>query len=357
MKNLKINIIFNFKEGVAGGGYQFLKALKSSIIKKGLYETNPLKANCFIINSHHNIERILSIKLKKQDNIFIHRIDGPTYLTKRKQPKLDFKIYEINRYLADGTIFQSNWSERENCKYGFKKTSFTKVIYNAPDNEIFFPKKNKKIKDWKTEKCNLVATSWSTNMNKGFNLYKFLDNNLNFKEFSMTFIGRSPIPFKNIKHIKPVNPKKLANYLRKRDIYISGAINEACSNSLLEALHCGLPCVVIYNASNPELVKNGGELFNNFRECIDKIKLIRDNYENYKNKITNQNLDEISENYLDFIKSIYNLKISRKYKPKKLRTFEYYKILLKNYIFQISFIKIIIHELFRIISTLIKKIS
>jgi glycosyltransferase involved in cell wall biosynthesis len=355
MKNLKINIIFDFKEEVAGGGYQFLKALKGAIIEKGFYENNPLKANCFLFNSHHNIARVLSIKSKKQDNIFIHRIDGPTYLTKRKQPKLDFKIYELNRYLADGTIFQSNWSERENYVYGLEKTSFTKVINNAPNSKIFFPIKNKKIKDGKNGKCRLVATSWSTNMNKGFKLYKFLDNNLNFKEFSMIFIGRSPISFKNIKYIRPVDSEKLADYLRNGDIYISGAINEACSNSLLEALHCGLPCVVINNASNPELVKNGGELFNNFSECIEKIELIRDNYENYRNKKSIRDLEKITKSYIDFIKSIHNLKISKKYKPKKLRNFEYYKILFKNNLFQISKLKIIIYEFFRIISTIMRK--
>ena len=130
LNELKINIIFRFHEGPWGGGNQFLKALKKNLEKRGLYETNPSKTNCFIFNSHHFIEEILSIKMKNQDKVFFHRIDGPTYLTKRIQPKLDFKIYELNRYIADGTIFQSAWSERENLLYGFKNTSFLKVINN-----------------------------------------------------------------------------------------------------------------------------------------------------------------------------------------------------------------------------------
>ena len=92
----------------------------------------------------------------------------------------------------------------------------------------------------------------------------------------MIFVGNSPISFKNIKNIKALKPDKLADLFRKCEIYITGAKNEACSNSLVEALHCGLPSVVINNASNSELVKNGGELFNTYEGCIKQISSVRE---------------------------------------------------------------------------------
>lgn len=60
-----------------GVSNQFLKVLKKQFIKKKVYEPNPKKANCILFNSHHNIDKILRLKYKSQDKIFIHRIDGP----------------------------------------------------------------------------------------------------------------------------------------------------------------------------------------------------------------------------------------------------------------------------------------
>ena len=130
MKALTINIIFDFHESL-GGGNQFLKALKKKLIKLGIYESNPIKADCFIFNSHHNVKEIISLKKNNQDRIFIHRVDGPTYLTKIGRPNLDYRIYELNQIIADGTIFQSKWSMKENYLHGFNKKTYKKIIYNS----------------------------------------------------------------------------------------------------------------------------------------------------------------------------------------------------------------------------------
>ncbi|MFX0139008.1 MAG: glycosyltransferase [Candidatus Hodarchaeota archaeon] len=357
MKNLKINIIFEFHEGPWGGGNQFLNALKKNLEKRGLYETDPTKANCFIFNSHHYINKVLKIKMNNQGKIFIHRIDGPTYLTKKAQPKLDHLIYDLNRYIADGTIFQSFWSKRENYSYGLSNTSYTKVINNAPDNNIFFPLENKMIKNWKNKKCNIITSSWSTNMDKGFKLYQYLDNHLNFNEYSMIFVGNSPISFKNIKHISPVNSHEMANLLRESDIYVTGALHEACSNSLLEALNCGLPCIAINNASNLEILKDRGEVFETFEECLEKIQIVKNNYEKYRKKIVISDFEETSNRYYSFVNYIYSLQSSSRIINKKLRLFDYYKIIIKSLFLHILTINFLFYEFLRIISDLKVKIS
>ena len=143
----------------------------------------------------------------------------------------------------------------------------------------------------------------------------------------------------------------MANALRKSDIYIFGAIYEACSNSLLEALHCGIPCVVKNDASNPEILKDGGELFDNFEECLKKIEIIRKNYDFYRSNIKVQNINERAVQYLNFINQIHSLRYSNAYRSKKLRVFDYYKILIKNYYNLISKLKtIIFYEIKRILS-------
>jgi len=348
MKKLKINIIYAFHLGAWGGANQFLSALRSELIKLDLYEDDPMKSDCFIFNSHHNFRDVIKMKLKKPNSIFVHRLAGPIYLT-RKEHRLDKNIYKINRYVADGTIFQSEWSKKENFKYGFKKTSFIKTITNAVDKKFFFTSEDKKIKNWEVEKCKLINTSWSKNPNKGFKLYSLLDKSLDFSKYSMCLIGNSPIKFKNIQHIKPVESIVVAEFLRDSDIFITGAINEACSNSILEALASGLPCIAINNSSNPEIIKDGGELFNTNNDCLEKIAIVRKNYLKYFNNIKISDIEEITKRYLDFIESINRIKRGLLYNPKKLRLFDYFKI----FLFYDKSVKEIIRE---IIKTFLSKL-
>lgn len=358
MKNLKINITYSFHEGSWGGGNQFLKALRKILIKKGYYENNPNKADCILFNSHHNIEKVLQLKLDNQNKIFVHRIDGPLYLIRNNELNIDNKIYKLNNLIADGTILQSKWSQRKNHSVGLKRNIFETVIMNASDRATFFPKKNTPPKVRENNKWKLVAVSWSKNFNKGFDLYHYLDENLDFNKYSMIFVGNSPISFKNIKYIKPVESYELANLLRESDIYINGSKNDPCSNSLIEALTCGLPAVALNDGGHPEILKKGGEVFNTFEECLIKIQLVKDNYEKYRNNISIPSIEEIFELYINFIKEIYKHYLSKNYRIKKLGIFSYYKILLMNNLLQISNLKkLIINELSRIRNSLIKRFS
>ena len=56
----------------------------------------------------------------------------------------------------------------------------------------------------------------------------------------MIFVGNSPIEFKNIEIIPPVKSKKLSKLLSKNDYFFTASRDDPCSNSLLEALSCGL---------------------------------------------------------------------------------------------------------------------
>lgn len=224
------------------------------------------------------------------------------------------------------------------------------VIMNASDGEIFFPNLEKKFNLNKEEKIKLVASSWSTNYNKGFDLYKFLDENLDFNHYSMKFIGNSPILFKNIEMIKTVKSENLAKMLRESDIYITGSKNDPCSNSLIEALSCGLPCVALNGGGHPEIIKEGGETFNTFDDCLNKILLVENNYEHYRNNIQIPNIESISDLYIKFLQKILFLRSSKKYKGKRLRKIDYYKFRLKYNLFG-NGIKRIINKSYRIIST------
>ncbi|MFX1383450.1 MAG: glycosyltransferase [Promethearchaeota archaeon] len=348
MKNFKINIFFKPEKGSRGGGSQFLRALKRNFIEKDIYEKNPSNARCILYNSHHNVQDILKLKLKYPLKTFIHRIDGPLGLIRGSSFKIDKLIYELNNFIADGTIFQSNWCKNMNYSIGFKKTNIETVIMNAADDSIFYKEKEREIED---NKWKLISISWSSNINKGFDLYKYLDENLDFEKYSMIFVGNSPIKFRNIKQIRLLDSNKIADLLRASNIYITGSKNDPCSNSLIEALSCGLPCIALNDGGHPEILKQGGETFNTFEECLKKIQYVKENYSNYKNKLAVPNIDVIANQYIRFMRKVYDLKSSNKYKNRKLKLIDYYRIIFKSFFFKTSNVKsIIIKEFQRILN-------
>jgi glycosyltransferase involved in cell wall biosynthesis len=326
---MKINILYAIKNAPWGGGNQFLKALKNEFVRKGFYENNPAKADIILFNSHQNLKNALDLKLKYPDKNFFHRVDGPVFLIRNRNLSLDKMIFRLSEYLADFTIFQSHWSFKECKKLGFKDNPH-EVISNAADKIIFNHENKKEFSS--CGKTRIIATSWSKNMNKGFDFYKFLDNNLNFNKYEMVFAGNSPLTFKNILHIPPLSSQDLSLELKKSDIFITASKNDPCSNSLLEALACGLPCVAYKDGGHPELIKEGGETFSDEKELLEKINRIRDNHSFYKSGIPNYDISEIADKYISVFQSV---KISRK----KLGYFRYLMILLNSQLIRFENIK------------------
>lgn len=189
-----------------------------------------------------------------------------------------------------------------NHELGMKKKEFETVINNAPDPLIF--NTEDKVSFSNDRKIRLIATSWSSNWNKGFEAYKWLDENLDFQKYEMIFIGNTPIKFKNIKHLSPISTNEIAVKLKASNIFILASRFEACSNSLLEALHCGLPVVGANGSSSPELIGNGGETFNTPEQIPPLLEKIMNNYYEYQSCIKVSPIDEIGKKYYDFISQV-----------------------------------------------------
>lgn len=323
---MKINILYKFKKGPFGGGNQFLKALLNYLAGEKKYVDNPNDANIILFNSNRSNlgTHIFTLyKLKKKGKLLINRIDGPISLKVKKHKFYDKLIWKINNNLMDGAIFQTKWSYEQMEKYNKNKSILpVRIINNAPNKSIFYPPiKNKTIKT----KIRIIATSWSNNYYiKGFDIYNFLDKKLNFDKYEMTFIGNSAISFKNIKHIKPLSSDKLANELRKHDIFITASINDPCSNSLIEAIECDLPAIVRNSGGHPELIGNGGVIFNDKSDVIQAIEKLVKSYDNYKKNKSNYDIKKIGNEYLSFFEEI-NVKHK---KLKNLSFIQHIKILL-----------------------------
>jgi len=330
---MKINILYKISDHPLGGGNQFLKALKKQFLDMSVYEEDPSKADIILFNSHHQLNDILKLKYRYSEKIFVHRIDGPVGQYRGDNCNLDTLLYEFNNLVADATIFQSNWSKLENKNRGIRNNIECTII-NAPDKGIFNTKD--KINFDNDKKIRLIATSWSKNYNKGFDIYKYLDQKLDFSKYEMIFVGNSPIDFDNIKWIKPLDSFRLSKELKNSDIYITASKKDPCSNSLIEALHCGLPCVALKDGGHPEIIGVAGEFFEDEQDVLAKIDKVASNYKYYKDNIVVHDIDEVAKKYYVFFSDLHKNYNNGKLGTKKIDFSLFLKFLFKIFIFPIK---------------------
>jgi len=293
--SLKVNIFFDFQDGPWGGGNQFFKTLRKEFRALGIYEEDVEKANCVLFYSYQKLNKVIELKKKYPDKFFIHRLGTVLQYHRGGQWKImDKMIVWTANELADKVIFISEWLRQELTRLGFNNKNH-QVIVNAADGSIF---NQNGQRTFDPKKIKLITTSWSTNKNKGFDIYKYLDDSLDFSKYEMTFVGNAPVSFKKIKTLAPRPSEQLAEELRKNDIYISATRYDAYPNSIVEALACGLPVVAIKNGGNPEIISaGGGELFDGEKNILNIIDKVAGNYEHYQKQIKHPTAREITLQY------------------------------------------------------------
>jgi len=316
--NPTVHICYDFVDGPFGGGNQFLKALRKYLRGEGVYAEDPESADVVLFNSFPfgNTELFNQLRdLRADGTLILHRVDGPIYGLRQQDRIIDRLIYTANRLLADGTVFQSNWSRKANLEAGMTLTPFHETVMNAPNPDMF----NQAVKEpFDGEPIKIIATSWSANETKGFDIYQYLDRNLDFDRYSMTFVGNSPVEFSNINHVDPVPSDEIADFLKEHDVFITASRNDTCSNSLIEALHCGLPAAVRDSGGHPEIVGDGGTIFKGENDVVDAINRLVTNYEIYQNKIDVPSIDEVGSQYYGLARRVYEAAESRDYDPPKI---------------------------------------
>ena len=300
---MKIKIIYPFKNGPWGGANQFLKALKNEMVSLGVYTNEDNESEVFLINSinaFHDFIEVFKLKKKYPNAYFVHRVDGPVYLIRDKNLCIDKGIFKINDCLADGTIFQTEWSKQNCINLGMKDNKPSATICNGSNEQIFFAKSDKPLH----HPMKIIATSWSANANKGFEYYKYLDENIDLARFNFTFVGNSPILFKNGTTIPAQESEKLAELLRDSDIYITASRKDPCSNSLIEALSCGLPAIVLNDGGHPYIVGKAGKTFENEPEMMEALEYVANNYDELKEQIPNYGIKNVAEQYVSFMETV-----------------------------------------------------
>jgi len=226
----------------------------------------------------------------------VHRVDGPIGVYRGFDDGTDRRIAEINHEFAEATIFQSHYSLQKHRELGLEFRNPV-VIPNTTDPAIFHAKH--RIPFDHTRKVKLISVSWSDNINKGAPVYQWLDEHLDWSRYEYTFIGRSPITFKNIRMIAPLASTDLAQELRQHDLYITASRHDPCSNSLLEALACGLPALYLNSGGHPEIAGQAGLPFNEPHEIPVLLEQLAARYGQFQAAIQVPEIRRIADQYLD----------------------------------------------------------
>jgi len=294
-------LFHEFAPAPTGGGHQFLRALVSELERRGVaVELNRISRAtpaCLFNSFNFDFRRLR--RFARPGCRMVHRLDGPVGVYRGFDDGTDARIAQVNGELADATVVQSQFSLEAHRELGIELREPV-VIANAVDPAIFHPPAARDPLD--ARKARLIAVSWSDNPNKGAEVFAWLDENLDWERYEMSFVGRSPAAFLRIRVRGPVPSRELANELRRHDVYVAASRNDPCSNALLEALACGLPAVYLASGGHPELVGDGGLPFVSAEEVPEVLERLLGEVDDRRGAIRVPSLEQVADRYLEVLR-------------------------------------------------------
>jgi glycosyltransferase involved in cell wall biosynthesis len=307
---MKISIGSKIFEGPWGGGNLFVKNFSEYLTKQGvsvvhdLYDQDidviilmdPRKSSYSSTFTHKDI-----VNYKKYINNKVFVIHRFNECDERKGTVgLNKFLIQANK-VSDKNIYVSNWLREVFYKEGIERKN-DEVIMTGANTEIF---NSKHFLPWDgSSRLKIVTHHWGTNINKGFEVYKQLDNYLGVKEnrdrYEFTYIGKLPEDFSlvNSNHIEPLSGLGLAKELKKSHLYLTASRNEPSGNHHIEAAQCGLPILYLNSGGIPEFCKGFGMPFEK-SDFFHKLEKIRSDYSKYSQNMKNYpfNSEKMSEEY------------------------------------------------------------
>lgn len=296
----ELALFHEFARPPSGGGHQFLRALRGELQRRGIrVDTNVASrsAKACLVNSFNFRPEALDAVRRRNVRV-VHRVDGPVTVYRGVDDGTDARIAEMNRELAHATVFQSRYSLERHRSLGIDLVEPT-VIVNAPDPAVFNAAGRAPFAAG--GKVRLITTSWSDNPNKGADVIAWLARTLDASRYEITFVGRTPVDLGPARIVPPVVPRRVAELLRAHDVFVFPSLHEACSNALLEALACGLPAVAVASGSNPELLGDGGLLYEDREQLPDLIERVADEWHERQRRIHVPALGEVADRYVSVL--------------------------------------------------------
>jgi glycosyltransferase involved in cell wall biosynthesis len=296
-----VAIFHEFHAPPYGGGNQFLLALVQEFRRRGLaVEMNRVSGQtetCLYNSFNFDFRRLR--RFARSGVRMAHRVDGPIGVYRGFDDGTDGRIAAINK-LADITILQSQFSLEKHVELGLELRNAV-VVHNAVDPAIFHPPKTRE--PLSSRRMRVIAASWSANPRKGADVLAWLDRNLDFDAFEVTFAGNTDETFERIRVIAPLPSAELADVLRSHDVYLAASRDDPCSNALLEGLASGLPAAFLRSGGHPELVGEGGIGFDDVEELPTILGRLRDELDERRAQIRVPKLAEVADRYLEALRA------------------------------------------------------
>jgi glycosyltransferase involved in cell wall biosynthesis len=279
-----------------GGGNQFLLALVGEFQRRRLdVERNRVSGHtpaCLYNSFNFDFDRLQ--RFRRADLRMVHRVDGPIGAYRGFDDGTDRRIAAINSF-ADVTILQSEFSRAKHEELGIELRNPI-VVHNTVDPDLFHrPAESPQPHD----RLRVIATSWSANPRKGSDVLAWLDENLDFDSFEVTFAGNIELALRRIRVVAPLPSRELGELLRAHDVYLATSRDDPCSNALLEGLASGLPAAFLRSGGHPELVGEGGVGFDEAQELPVVFTQLRDELDERRAKIRIPTLPEVADRYLE----------------------------------------------------------
>ena len=270
---MKISIGSRIKDTPWGGGSQVAKCLADGLRRAGqavrfdlsdpdidiILLTEPRCSETATFD-HLDIHRYHNST--NPDAIVVHRINNSS--AARQDPVGRYNRFQIqvNRSVADHTIFLSHWLADQYARSGYQSPDFS-VLLNGGDPRLWnFRKREKPSNQFK-----LVTHHWSDNLKKGADVYLMLDDMLTSKawegKLAFTHVGRKPASLRlpATRHVPPCFGRDLVAEMHQHHIYITGAQNEAAGMHHIEGALTGLPLLYRDSGGLPEYCEGFGVPF------------------------------------------------------------------------------------------------
>jgi glycosyltransferase involved in cell wall biosynthesis len=293
-------LFHEFARSPAGGGHQFLRALVRELYGRSVeVELNRISGRtgvCLFNSFNFDFARLQ--RFARPDCRMVHRVDGPIGVYRGYDDGTDARIAELNRTLADATVFQSRYSLERHAELGYQLADPV-VIPNAVDPTIFHPPERRELLDGR--RVRVIATSWSDNPRKGSDTLAWLDRHVDTERYEVSFAGRTSQRFERIRTVGAIDSQELAELLRAHDVYLAPSRDDPCSNALLEALACGLPAVFLDSGGHPELVGDGGLPFREDEELPEVLDRLVKETEERRAAISVPAIADVADRYLEVL--------------------------------------------------------
>ncbi len=301
-QDFDVAVFHDFVPPPSGGGHQFLRTLIGEFERRGLkVEINTISRStvaCLFNSFNYDAERLQA--LRRPTCRLVHRVDGPVGIYRGHDDGTDAAIEAANAAFADATVFQSEYSAAAHRDLGLT-FQYPTIIHNASDPQLFFPAEGIGTRMSPAGRLRLIASAWSDNPNKGLETFRWLDANLDWERFEMTFVGRVQEVFVNIEMAPPVDQHELAALLRSHHVYVCASRHEPCSNALIEALSCGLPALYLESGSNGELVGRGGLGFATPEDIPGALEQLSQQYDRFRGAVAPPTIGDVADRYLEVL--------------------------------------------------------